>query len=59
MGSRFIEDKTIGYINQIRKSTKNELFIDYSELFLKDEDIKQYIKNVINEISKKKNNEKE
>ena len=59
MGSRFIEDKTISYINQIRKSTKNELFIDYSELFLKDEDIKQYIKNVINEISKKKNNEKE
>ena len=59
MGSRFIEDKTISYINQIRKSTKNELFIDYSELFLKDEDIKQYITNVINEISKKKNNEKE
>ena len=59
MGSRFIEDKTISYINQIRKSTKNELFIDSSELFLKDEDIKQYIKNVINEISKKKNNEKE
>jgi hypothetical protein len=59
MGSRFIKDKTIGYINQIRKSTTNELFIDYSGLFLKDEDIKQYIKNVINEISKKKNNEKE
>jgi len=59
MGSRFIEDKTISYINQIRKSTKNELFIDYSGLFLKDEDIKQYIKNVINEINKKKNNEKE
>ena len=56
MGSRFIEDKTISYINQIRKSTKNELFIDYPGLFLNDEDIKQYIKNVINEISKKKKN---
>ena len=54
MGSRFIEDKTISYINQIKKSTKNELFIDYPGLFLNDEDIKQYIKNVINEISKKK-----
>ena len=58
MGSRFIEDKTISYINQIRKSTKNELFIDYPGLFLNDEDIKQYIKNVINEISKKNNNNK-
>ena len=56
MGSRFIEDKTISYINQIKKSTKNELFIDYTGLFLNDEDIKQYIKNVINEISKKKKN---
>ena len=56
MGSRFIEDKTVSYINQIRKSTKNELFIDYPGLFLNDEDIKQYIKNVINEISKKKKN---
>jgi hypothetical protein len=53
MGSRFIEDKTISYIHQIRKSTKNELFIDYSELFLNDEDIELYIKNVINENSKK------
>jgi len=57
MGSRFIEDKTISYINQIKKSTKNELFIDYTGLFLNDEDIKQYIKNVINEISKKKKND--
>jgi len=56
MGSRFIEDKIISYIKQIRKSTKNELFIDYSGLFLKDEDIKQYIKNVMNEISKNNNN---
>ena len=56
MGSRFIEDKTISYINQIKKSTKNELFIDYTGLFLNDEDIKKYIKNVINEISKKKKN---
>jgi hypothetical protein len=56
MGSKFIEDKTISYINQIRKSTKNELFIDYPGLFLNDEDIKQYIKNVIDEISKKKKN---
>jgi hypothetical protein len=56
MGSRFIEDKTISYINQIKKSTKNELFVDYPGLFLNDEDIKQYIKNVINEISKKKKN---
>ena len=56
MGSRFIEDKTISYINQIRKSTKNELFIDYTGLFLNDEDIKQYIKNVINEITNKDNN---
>jgi hypothetical protein len=64
MGSRFIEDKTISYINHVRKSTKNELFIDYPGLFLNDEDIKQYIKNVINELSKKndnnnKNNKKE
>jgi len=60
LGSRFIEDKTISYINHLRKSTKNELFIDYPGLFLNDEDIKQYIKNVINEISKKndKNNNK-
>ena len=57
MGSRFIEDKTISYINHLRKSTKNELFIDYPGLFLNDEDIKQYIKNVINEISKKKKND--
>jgi hypothetical protein len=53
MGTRFIEDKTINYINQIRKATKNELFIDYPGLFLNDEDIKQYIKNVINEITNK------
>jgi hypothetical protein len=59
MGSRFIEDKTISYINHVRKSTKNELFIDYPGLFLNDEDIKQYIKNVINEISKKNDNNNE
>jgi hypothetical protein len=56
MGSKFIEDKTISYINHLRKSTKNELFIDHPELFLNIEDIKQYIKNVINEINKKNDN---
>ena len=55
MSTRFIEDKTINYINQIRKVSKNELFIDYNRLFLNDKDIKQYVKDVINEISKKKN----
>ena len=65
MSIRFIEDKTINYINQIRKVSKNELFIDYNRLFLNDRDIKQYIKDVVNEISKKnnynnnKNNKKE
>jgi hypothetical protein len=57
MSDRFIEDKTINYINQIRKDSKNELFVDYNRLFLNDNDIKQYVKEVINEISKKgKNN---
>jgi hypothetical protein len=55
MSNRFIEDKTINYINQIRKASKNELFVDYNRLFLNDKDIKQYVKDVINEISKKKN----
>jgi hypothetical protein len=45
------------YINQyIKKSSKSELFVNYPGLFLNDEDIKQYVKNVINEISKKDNN---
>ena len=55
MSIRFIEDKTINYINQIRKVSKNELFIDYNRLFLNDKDIKQYVKDVVNEISKKNN----
>ena len=55
MSTRFIEEKTINYINQIRKVSKNELFIDYNRLFLNDKDIKQYIKDVVNEISKKNN----
>ncbi|HEX2407145.1 MAG TPA: hypothetical protein VHJ38_08040 [Nitrososphaeraceae archaeon] len=64
MSNRFIEDKTINYINQIRKSSKNELFADYNRLFLNDKEIKQYVKDVINEIGKKdynnnKNNKKE
>jgi hypothetical protein len=52
MSNRFIEDRTINYINQITKSTKHELFTNYNELFLKDEDIKHYVKSVINEISR-------
>jgi hypothetical protein len=55
MSTRFIEDKTINYINQIRKVSKSELFIDYNRLFLNDKDIKQYVKDVVNEISKKNN----
>ena len=55
ISTRFIEDKTINYINQIGKASKNELFVDYNRLFLNDKDIKQYVKDVINEISKKKN----
>ena len=54
MSTRFIEDKTINYINQIGKASNNELFVDYNRLFLNDKDIKQYVKDVINEISKKK-----
>ena len=50
MSNRFIEDKTMNYINQINKSAKHELFTNYNELFLKDEDIKHYVKSVINEI---------
>jgi len=53
MSNRFIEDKTINYINEIKKSSKNELFVDYKRLFLDDQDIKQYVKEVIDEISKK------
>jgi hypothetical protein len=56
MSNKFIEDKTINYINHFKKSSKNELFVNYPGLFLNDEDIKQYVKNVINEISKKDNN---
>jgi len=56
MSNRFIEDKTINYINQIRKSSKNELFVDYNRLFLNDKDIKQYVKDVIDEMSKKNDN---
>ena len=54
MSNRFIEDKTIDYINKITKLTKHELFTNYNELFLKDEDIKHYVKNVINEINMNK-----
>ncbi len=54
MSNRFIEDRTINYINQINKSTKHELFTNYNELFLKDEDIKHYVKSVINEIKMNK-----
>ena len=50
MSNRFIEDRTMNYINQINKSAKHELFTNYNELFLKDEDIKHYVKSVINEI---------
>ena len=56
ISNRFIEDKTINYINQIRKSSKNELFVDYNRLFLNDKDIKQYVKDVVDEISKKNYN---
>jgi len=54
MSNRFIEDKTIDYINKITKLTKHELFTNYNELFLKDEDIKHHVKNVINEINMNK-----
>jgi hypothetical protein len=53
MSSRFIEDKTISYINQIRKSSETDLFVDYNRLFLNDREIKQYVKDVIDEINKK------
>jgi hypothetical protein len=57
MSNKFIEDETINYINHFKKSFKSELFVNYpGGLFLNDEDIKQYVKNVINEISKKDNN---
>lgn len=56
MSNKFIEDKTINYINHFKKSSKSELFINYPSPFLNDEDIKQYVKNVIYEISKKDNN---
>ena len=56
MSNKFIEDETINYINHFKKSSKSELFVNYPGLFLNDEDIKQYVKNVINEISKKDNN---
>jgi hypothetical protein len=53
ISNRFIEDKTISYINQIRKSSESDLFVDYNRLFLNDREIKQYVKDVIDEISKK------
>jgi hypothetical protein len=53
MSNRFIEDKTIGYINQIRKSSESDLFVDCNRLFLNDREIRQYVKDVINEIGKK------
>ena len=53
MSNRFIEDKTISYINQIRKSSETDLFVDYNRLFLNDREIKQYVKDVIDEINKK------
>lgn len=56
MSNKFIEDETINYINHFKKSSKSELFVNYPGLFLNDEDITQYVKNVINEISKKDNN---
>ena len=59
MSYRFIEDKTINYINQINKSAKHELFTNYNELFLKDEEIKHYVKSVINEISMNKEEEED
>ena len=62
MSNRFIEDKTISYINQIRKSSESDLFVDYNT-FLDNKDINQYVKDVINEIGKKNinnnNNKKE
>jgi hypothetical protein len=40
MSNKFIEDKTINYINRFKKSSKSELFVNYPGLFLNDEDIK-------------------
>ena len=55
LSNRFIEDKTIKYVSHItkihQKSSKEELFTNYDELFLRDEDIKRYIKSVVDEIS--------
>ena len=63
ISNRFIENKTLSYINQIKKSSTNELFVDGNRLLLNDREIKQYVKDVINEIGKKninnKNNKKE
>jgi hypothetical protein len=56
MSNKFIEDETLNYINHFKKLSKSELFVNYPGLFLNDEDIKQYVRNVINEISKKDNN---
>jgi hypothetical protein len=55
MSNKFIEDETVNYINHFKKSSKSELFVNYPGLFLNDDDIKHYVKNVINEISKKDN----
>ena len=54
MSNKFIENKTINYINHFKKSSTNELFVNYPDLFLNDEAIKQYVQTVINEISKKR-----
>jgi hypothetical protein len=56
MSNKFIEDETINYINHFKKSFKSELFVNYPGSLFLNEDIKQYVKNVINEISKKDNN---
>ena len=53
MSNKFIEDEAFNYINQIRKSYKNELFVNNNRLFLNDKVINQYVKDVINEINKK------
>lgn len=56
MSNKFIEDETINYINHFKKSFKSELFVNNPGGLFLNEDIKQYVKNVINEISKKDNN---
>ena len=58
MSNKFIEDETVNYINHFKKSSTNELFVNYPGVFLNDEDIKQYVQTVINEISTKDANNK-